>query len=402
MQDINLITKLADMSPGMEIWWDSSPIIFRSWCEKMLAKADPHDRETLRRQFARMYDEEHPERQLFRGVTTNPVLSMQAIRYDEDYWWGVAQSMISEHDGLDKEALFWLLYKEIVRRGSEMFLPLFEATSFREGYVSAQVDPRKSFDGRAMLQQAVELHSINPNVMIKVPGTKEGYWVIEELTALGIPTNNTLTFVLSQLMDCANTVTRGLERAKADGVDLTQWRSAITHMLGRFGDLGGLRDFAKQEGVELSDAEVRLAELAVFKKAYRLIREGGYPSKLLPCALRVGPEADGQLRVLHLEEMTGADVITTCPPVFWEAVLFLPHAERIEYAPNRIDQEIPKKVMDKLMRVPYFERAFEEDGYTRDEYNSHPGLVKTADEFSAATREMVEFAGNSIGVTAPR
>ena len=188
-----------------------------------------------------MYDEEHPERQLFRGVTTNPVLSMQAIGYDEDHWRGVAFSMIEEHDDLDKESLFWMLYKEIVRRGSEMFLPLFEVTSFREGYVSAQVDPRTSFDEGAMLEQAVELHSINPNVMIKVPGTREGYRVIEELTARGIPTNNTLTFVLSQLMDCAETVRSGLKRAEADGMDLTQWRSAITHMLGRFGDLGGLR-----------------------------------------------------------------------------------------------------------------------------------------------------------------
>ena len=72
--------------------------------------------------------------------------------------------------------------------------------------MSAQVDPRKSFDKDAMLEQALDLRANNPNVMIKVPGTAEGYWVIEELTARGVPTNNTLTFVLSQLMDCAESV----------------------------------------------------------------------------------------------------------------------------------------------------------------------------------------------------
>ena len=61
-----------------------------------------------------------------------------------------------------------------------MYLPLFEATGFREGYLSGQVDPRKSFDKAAMLEQALELHAINPNVIVKVPGTAEGYWVIEE------------------------------------------------------------------------------------------------------------------------------------------------------------------------------------------------------------------------------
>jgi len=50
-------------------------------------------------------------------------------------------------------------------------------------------------------------------------------------------------------------------------------------------------------------------------------------------------------------------------------------------------------VMDKLMQVPYFERAYSEDGYSRDEYNTHPALQRTASQFSKATDEMVEFAG---------
>mgnify|MGYP000190439145 FL=1 len=48
--------------------------------------------------------------------------------------------------------------------------------------------------------------------------------------------------------------------------------------------------------------------------------------------------------------------------------------------------------MDKLMRVPYFEKGFAEDGYSRDEYNTHPALQKTAEQFSKATAEMVDFA----------
>ena len=105
--------------------------------------------------------------------------------------------------------------------------------------------------------------------MIKVPGSKQGYEVIEYLTSKGIPTNNTLTFILPQLVDCARTVQKGLEKAKADHV--SKWRSVITHMEGRFGNLGGLKDFAKEEGVDLSDGEIRLAELAVFKKAYKYL-----------------------------------------------------------------------------------------------------------------------------------
>ncbi|MBU2226198.1 MAG: transaldolase family protein [Proteobacteria bacterium] len=396
MQENNLLEKLVAVSPGMEIWWDSSPVIFANWCRKLLAKAQEGDKETLLRQFGRMYNEEKPEASLFRGVTTNPALSLQAIKDDEPYWRGVTKDIIGQNPGIDKESLFWLLYKEIVKRGSAMYLPLFEKTGFRQGFLSGQVDPRKSFDKDAMLKHAEELTAINPNVMIKVPGTKEGYEVIETLTSRGISTNNTLTFVLPQLMDCAKSVQRGLEKARRNNVDLSRWRSVITHMEARYGDLGGLREFAREKGIELSEGDVRLAELAIFKKAYRLIKERNYPSKLLSCSLRVGPKVDGVLRLWHLEEKAGADIVVTCPPSFIDEVINFPAPENISFVKDRISRDISPDILDKLMRIPYFERAYAEDGYTREEYNSHPSLVKTAQQFSKATEDMVEFAGKCL------
>jgi transaldolase len=396
MRENNLLEALVQVSPGMEIWWDSSPVIFQNWCRKLLDKSDAGDRQTLKRQFGRMYNRENPEESLFRGVTTNPALSLQAIQDDEPHWKEITFGIIKNHPGIDKESLFWLLYKEVVKQGSDMFLPLFEKTNFREGYLSGQVDPRKSFDRESMLKQAAELAAINPNVMVKVPGTKEGYEVIEELTSRGIATNNTLTFVLPQLMDCAKSVQKGLEKAKANQVDLSRWRSVITHMEARYGDLGGLRDFGKEKGIELSEGDVRLAELAIFKKAYRLVRERKYPSKMLSCSLRVGPTVDGVLRVWHLEEKAGANIVVTCPPTFIDEMIHFPGQEKITFIKDRIDQEIPKEVLDKLLRIPYFERAYAEDGYARAEYNTHPSLVKTAQQFSKATDGMVEFAGKCI------
>ena len=265
MEERNFFERLVDVSPGMEIWWDSSPVIFDNWCKKLLEKADPNDRDKLQAQFNRMYDRDNPMGQLFRGVTTNPPLSLQAIQDDPPYWEKVAKGILAENSGLDTEGLFWELYRTVVKRGSEIYLPLFEASNFKEGYLSGQVDPRSVFDKEAMLRQAEEIAAINPNVMIKVPGSKQGYEVIEYLTAKGIPTNNTLTFVYAQLKDCADSVKRGLETARKNGVDLSKWRSVITHMEGRFGNLGGLKGFAAEAGVELSDGEIRLAELAVFK-----------------------------------------------------------------------------------------------------------------------------------------
>ena len=396
MEERNFFERLVDISPGMEIWWDSSPVVFENWCKKLLEKADPADRDLLQTQFNRMYDKDNPQNQLFRGVTTNPPLSLQAIQTDPAYWEGVAKDIISENPGLDKEGLFWKLYKTVVKVGSEMYLPLFEASGYKEGYLSGQVDPRSVFDKDAMIRQAEEIAAINPNVMVKIPGSKQGYEVIEYLTSKGISTNNTLTFVLPQLVDCADSVKRGLETAKKNGVDLSQWRSVITHMEGRFGNLGGLKDLAKEKGVELTDGEIRLAELAVFKKAYKYLIDNDRPSKMLSCSLIVGPTVDGENRIWHLEEKAGANVVVTCPPTFIDKLLFMPGVEKISFKKDQILEDIPSELMDKLMRVPYFERGYAEDGYTRDEYNTLPALQRTAEQFSKATDEMVDFAGKCL------
>ena len=396
MEKRNFFERLVEKSPGMEIWWDSSPVVFENWCRKLLDKADPPDRDVLRAQFSRMYDKDNPRNQLFRGVTTNPPLSLQAIKTDPAYWTGVAEEIVSGNPGLDSEGLFWKLYKTVIRAGSEMYLPQFEASGHREGFISGQVDPRSVFDRDAMIRQGEEIAAVNPNVMVKVPGSKQGYEVIEHLTSKGIPTNNTLSFVLSQLVDCADSVARGLETARRNGVDLSRWRSVITHMEGRFGNLGGLRDLARENGVELTDGEIRLAEVAVFKKAYKYLIDNDRPSKMLACSLIAGPIVDGENRIWHLEEKAGANVVVTCPPAFIEKVLFMPGVEKISFNDNRILEDIPGQLMDKLMRVPYFERGYAEDGYTRDEYNAIPALQQTAEQFSKATGEMVEFAGRCL------
>ena len=396
MEKKNLLEKLVEVSPGMEIWWDSSPVIFDNWCRKILDQAAPENRDIIQGQFDRMYDKSSPENQLFRGVTTNPALSLQAIQDDPPFWEGVAKAIIADNPGIDTESLFWALYKDVVKRGSDMYLPLFEKTGYKEGYLSGQVDPRSVFDKDAMLKQALDLAAINPNVMIKVPGSSQGYEVIEELTARGISTNNTLTFVLPQLVDCARSVERGLEKARANNVDLSQWRSVITHMESRFGDLGGLRELAKEEGVELTEGDVRLAELAIFKKAYRYLEDNNLPSKMLSCSLRFGPTVNGETRLWHLEEKTGASVVVTCPPPFIGQIINFDEADKIVFEKDRIHADIPADVMDKLMRVPYFEKSYAVDGYSRDEYDTLPALQKTARQFSAATEEMVAFAGKCL------
>ena len=72
--------------------------------------------------------------------------------------------------------------------------------------------------------------------------------------------------------------------------------------------------------------------------------------------------------------------------------------EKINFEKDRILEDIPRDLMDKLMRVPYFEKGYSADGYSRDEYSTILPLQKTAEQFSNATEEMVAFAGKCFEV----
>jgi transaldolase len=343
----------------------------------------------------RLYHKDNkPEENLFRGVTTNPPLSYNAIKDNPQYWAKWIDDRIKKDRCTDSEVVFWETYKEIVKRGAQAYQPIFEASHHRHGYISGQVDPRIRHDVERMFAQGVELHSISPNVMIKVPGTAEGYEVIRRLTAKGIPTNNTLSFVISQFRACMKAVVAGLKEAKTNGVDLTRWRSVITAMSARFGTLGHLQKDAQERDIDIAEKEERWAEIAVFKKACQIVENNKeYPGKMLLCSMRMSPVLNGEVRSWHVEKAAGANIVYTCPPPYIEGLIF--KGQHLEFT-NQIHDPVPKEVLDKLMKLPYFERGYAEDGYTNEEFNAHPALLATAKEFSGATQQMVDFVAKRV------
>ena len=393
MASKSVVEQLWEVNPEAEIWWDSSPLIYDNWRTKMLEEAS--DKEEMLSWLDRLYNKDNkPEENIFRGVTTNPPLSFNAIKDNPDYWSKWVDDLIERDRCTDAEVVFWDTYKEIVKRGAEEYMPTFEASHYKHGFISGQVDPRIRHDVDRMVAQGVELHALSPNVMIKVPGTAEGYEVIRQLTAKAIPTNNTLSFMISQFVTCMNAVVEGMKEANANGVDLSKWRSVITAMSSRFGTLGDLQKDALERDIELTESEERWAEIAVFKKACRLVDENSeYPGKMLLCSMRMSPIVDGEVRSWHIEKVAGANIVYTCPPPYLEGLFFKgPHLT----FHDQINDPVPEKVMDKLMKVPYFERGYAEDGYTPEEFNSHPALIATAKQFGGATQEMVDFVAKRV------
>lgn len=389
----SVLEKLWQVNRDAEMWWDSSPVIYSNWRTKMIRKAA--NKEEMRTWLDRLYHSDNkPEENIFKGVTTNPPLSYNAIKDNPDYWSKWVDELLEKERSLDVETVFWQTYKEIVRRGAQAYLPIYESTNYQYGYISGQVDPRNLHNVEKMMAQAMDLRTISPNVMIKVPGTAAGYEVIKKLTAQGIPTNNTLSFVISQFIECMNAVVEGLKEARANGVDLAEWRSVITAMSARYGTLGDLQKDARGAGISLDETDVRWAEIAIFKKACRLVKENSeYPGKMLLCSMRMSPQIGDQIHCWHLEKVAGANIVYTCPPAFIESLF--EKGRHLDFS-DQIDEPVPQKVIDRLIKIPYFERGYAEDGYNRHEFDDHPALLATAKEFSGATHQMVEFVASRI------
>lgn len=393
-----ILDRLRATSSGLEIWWDSSPLVYPSWSRALVASFPESRHETLVAQLRRLYDPDHPAETLFTGVTTNPPLSYQAIQDDPDRWSAWAAECASTHPDMDASTVGWALYKEIVRRGAALYHPVYEASDHAYGHLSAQVNPYTFFDPDAMLNQALDLRALAPNIAIKIPGTREGMQVIHQLTARGISTNCTSAYTVPQFIAAAEAVQAGLLEARSHNVDLTGWRSVVTYMSARWEGAAEFEHQAAEQGLALSPEDRRWAGVAIFKQAYRIFRERAYPSKMLICSLRLGPVVDGVTRCWHLEETAGARAVFTLPPSFLTELFT--KAENLTFEP-RIRHDVPAVVMERLQRIPYFNAAYRPDGLTPREFNDLPALRNTWKEFCEATDKIVAFAARDISAAKP-
>jgi len=390
----NVLEQLAATNPDAEIWWDSSPLIFPSWRKETLAKAPQGKEADWDAQLTRFMDQETIQaegKMGFRGVTTNPPLSLQAIKLAPQMWAERIREIAKADPALDVEGVYWTTYLDLVRKGAEEIRPVFDKSGGKYGMLSGQVDPRFVRDGEKMLAQGLTIAAQGPNVMVKLPGSKEGYEVLEELTARGISTNNTTSFTVPQYMRCMAAVTAGLQRARAAGVDLSHWRSVITHMSARLGELSDWKTEAKARGIELTLPEIRDGEEAVLKRAYHWGKQNNHPSKMLQCSMRVEKdERTGKTVSRHIQDYAGSDMVYTCPPSYIAGLMAA--ADELEpFDPKAIDREPNKASIEKLLKLPSFRAAYEFDGMTPDQFAHFGSFKATETEFAAATRQTVDF-----------
>ncbi len=152
------------------------------------------------------------------GLTSNPTIFEQALKHSRAYDASVATRVARGERG---EALFFALAIEDLARAADVFAPVHQRTAGVDGYVSLEVSPLLAYDTNATIDAARALHAQagRRNLMIKIPGTKQGLPAIEEAIFAGIPVNVTLLFSREHYLAAAEAYLRGVERRIAAGLN---------------------------------------------------------------------------------------------------------------------------------------------------------------------------------------
>jgi transaldolase len=145
------------------------------------------------------------------GLTSNPTIFDHAIKNSNSYDAAIRKKL---DEGKSGEKLFFEMALEDLTRAADLFRPTFDRTNGVDGWVSLEVSPLLAHDTASTLAAAKSLYTRagRPNLLIKIPGTKEGLPAIEESIFAGVPINVTLLFSREHYVAAAEAFLRGIER----------------------------------------------------------------------------------------------------------------------------------------------------------------------------------------------
>ena len=167
-----------------------------------------------------------------RGMTSNPTIFEKAIGAGNDYDEQLRGLVGSEKNA---EALFWDLAIADIQQACDAFGPVYKSSGGNDGFVSLEVSPLLARETQGTIAMAKDLWArVNrPNLMVKIPGTKEGLPAIEECIYAGVNINVTLIFSVDMYEKAARAYVKGLQRRLAEQKPIDTIRSVNSVFVSR-------------------------------------------------------------------------------------------------------------------------------------------------------------------------
>jgi transaldolase len=262
-----------------------------------------------------------------KGVTSNPSIFEKAIAGSNDY---DADIRKMAQAGKSIQEIYQTLTVADVGQGADVFRSVHDRVDGKDGFVSLEVNPHLAHDTQGTIAEARRLwQALNrPNVLIKVPATKEGLPAIQELISEGINVNVTLLFGLPRYQEVAEAYISGLEARAAQGQPMNRLASVASFFLSRIDVLldPKLEKMAAAGGSQATGAKELVGQIAIAsaKIAYTIYQEifeserfkklasqGARPQRLLWASTSTKNPAYPDLK--YVEPLIGPETVNTLP-----------------------------------------------------------------------------------------
>ena len=292
------------------------------------------------------------------GITSNPSIFQKAIASSNDYD-NTLKPMAWA--GLNSQEIFWQLAIEDITHAAGLFSTLYQQTNQMDGFVSLEVDPQYAYDTGKTVGEALRIWKLvnRPNLMIKIPATREGVPAIRECLAAGININVTLIFSMKRYEEVIEAFLAGLEDRVARGEAIDHISSVASFFVSRIDTKIDARLKEKLDAGEIplstynnlaGKAAIANARLAYqfFKEKFnsprfeKLKTHGAQVQR--PLWASTSTKNPAYRDVMYVEELIAPQTINTLPPVTLEAFLY--HG-RVEVA---IENDLPasKQLIEDL------------------------------------------------------
>ncbi|MGA2116245.1 MAG: transaldolase [Bryobacteraceae bacterium] len=247
------------------------------------------------------------------GLTSNPTIFDHAIKNSAAYDASIRDKMSRGRSG---ELLFFELALEDVTGAASLFRPIYDRTDGVDGWASLEVSPLLAYDTTSTLAAVRDLHTRagQPNLFIKIPGTKEGLPAIQEAIFAGIPVNVTLLFSREQYVAAAEAFLRGIERridaglkpgvASVASLFISRWDTAVSEKVP-----GPLRN---QLGIAIARRTYKAyRELLASPRWQRAFNAGARPQRLLWAS--TGTKDPRASDLLYIKALAAPLTVNTMP-----------------------------------------------------------------------------------------
>ncbi|MCP2313357.1 MULTISPECIES: transaldolase [Kitasatospora] len=291
-----------------------------------------------------------------RGATSNPEQLAARLHRDPVYLEQLAR--LADHR-VSVEGAVWAASVHDLRQACDVMLPVFTDTHGYDGLVSMDMDPRMAHDAAATTAEATELARAvaRPNMLVKIPATLEGLEALRGCVAAGIGVHVTGVYSVRRYGEVVDAYFDGLEKALADGRQLSAIASVASLPVGRLDrevdgrlaeiggpDAGTLRGRA---GLAVARLMYRAYEERLGSARWRALRaSGARPQRLLWSASALADPAAARARYVEGLVSWGT-VHAMTRPVLDEA------ADRLELRGDTLmgQHETAQTVLDSLGRL---------------------------------------------------